>query len=62
MNLPPTPFHSFLNCLKTPKYTMTFKFSDFQFVFINVLWKIKGNCMSRLFSIADLLVVGKKKF
>ena len=28
---------------------MTLKFSDFQFIFINVLWKIKRNCMSGLY-------------
>ena len=39
MNIHPSPFYpsySFLNCWKTTK-SMTLKFSDFQFVFINVL-------------------------
>ena len=36
------------------------KFSDFQFVFINVLGKIKRNSMSGLFCIANLLEVGRK--
>ena len=39
---------------------MTLKFSDFQFVLIKVLWKIKCNCMSGLFCIANLLKVGRK--
>ena len=58
MNLPLPSFHSFLNCSKTAKSTKTLKFSDFQFV----LWKIKSNCMSGLFYIANLLEVGWKKF
>ena len=43
--------------LKTAKSAKTLKFSDFQFV----LWKIKSNCMSRLFCVANLLEVGRKK-
>ena len=37
MNLPPSSFHSFLNCWKIAKSTKILKFSDFQFV----LWKFK---------------------
>ena len=40
---------------------MTLKFSDFQFVFINVLWKITRKCMRGLFCIANLLEVSRKK-
>ena len=41
--------------------SLTLNFSDFQFVFIKVLWKIKRNCMSGLFCIANLLEVDRKK-
>ena len=40
---------------------MTLKFSDFKFVFINVLWKITRKCMRGLFCIANLLEVSRKK-
>ena len=40
---------------------MTLKFSDSQFVFINVLWKITRKCMRGLFCIANLLEVSRKK-
>ena len=56
MSWPPPSFYSFLNCWKTAKSTKT-KFSDFQFV----LKKIKSNCMSGLFCIANLLGVGRQK-
>ena len=39
---------------------MILKFSDFEFVFINVLWKIKRNCTSGLFGIPNLLEVVRK--
>ena len=55
MNLPLPFLHSFW---KTAKSNNTLKFSDFKFV----LWKIKSNCMSGLFYIANLLEVGGKKF
>ena len=48
----------YLISLKTAKSAKTLKFSDFQFV----LWKIKSNCMSGLFCIANLLELGKKKY
>ena len=35
--------------------SITLKFSDFQFVFVSVLWKIKHNCMSELFCMANFL-------
>ena len=58
-NFTPSPFH-ILNCWITTKF-MTLKFSDyFQFVFINVFWKIKRDCMSVSFCIANLLEVGRK--
>ena len=56
MNLPPPSFHSFLNCWKTAKSTNALKFSDFQFV----LWKIKSNCISGLFCVANLFDLGRK--
>ena len=40
---------------------MTFKFLDFQIVFIKVLSKIKSNCMSTLFCIANLFGMGRRK-
>ena len=61
MNLPPSSFHSFLSCWKTTKSSKTLKFSKFQFVFINVLWKIKRNCLSGLFCIVNLFEVSRKK-
>ena len=61
INLPPPTFHSFRNYWKTATPTKAFKFSDFQFVFINVLWKFKRNCMIGLFCTANLLNVGRKK-
>ena len=39
----------------------TSKFSDVQFAFVNILRKIKCNCMTGLFCIANLLKVGRKK-
>ena len=54
MKLPLPFFHSFW---KTAKPNNTLKFSDFKLV----LWKIKSNCMSGLFYIANLLEVGRKK-
>ena len=41
--------------------SLTMKFLDLQFVFTNVLWKIKRNCMIGLFCIANLIEVGRKK-
>ena len=42
---------------------MTFiKFSDFQFVLITALSKMKHNCMSELFCIVNLLEVGRNSF
>ena len=61
-NLPVRPYHSsysFLNCWKTTK-SMTLKFLGFQFIVINVLWKIKRNCMSGLFCIANVVEEGRK--
>ena len=56
INLPPPPFHSFLNCWKTAKSTKSLKFSEFKFVF----WQISSNCISRLFCVANLFEVGRK--
>ena len=63
MNIHPSrfyPSYSFLNCWKTTK-SRTLKFSDFQFVFINVLWKIKRNCISGFFCNANLWEAVRKK-
>ena len=38
----------------------TAKAIDFEFVFTYFFWKIKLNCMSGFFCIANLLDVGKK--
>ena len=40
---------------------MTSKFPDFHFAFINVLWKVKRECMGGLFCIENLLELGIKK-
>ena len=61
MNLSPPSFHSFLNSRKSVKSTRTLKFSDFQFAFFNVLWKIKHDYIGGLFCIANLLEVDRKK-
>ena len=56
MNLPLPSSTVFLIAEKL-RGLLSLKFSDFQFV----LWKIKSNCMSGLFYIANLLEVGRKK-
>ena len=61
-NFPPltsTPVTVFL--VETTK-PMILKFSGFLVVLLTILWKIKDNCMSGSFCIANLLEVGRKIF
>ena len=56
---PSTPVTVFLSAEKL--LSLWLWILDFQFVFIKVLWKNEGNCMSELFCIGDLLELGRKK-